>query len=239
MLCRAVQGRVLKFKSRCDRHAEHIVHPEKAEHMSEEMLKKEIDRLKGELAARETLLRDIDDKLIRLSVTLSMFGADPQKNIDLIVESTCAIIGAAAALYNRLDDAQASLCTWSIFNEPPGYDREDAAEGHICYEATIKGEDKPVVLENLEGTEWEARDPNVKKFGLKSYLGFPVRHRGRVVGSLCLVDVKPRHFSRTDITILSALAKAMEIEEERKALEAELADKIQTIEEQRTRLSHF
>ncbi len=205
--------------------------------MSEAELKQEIETLKGELAAREASLRDIDEKLVRLSVALSMFGSDPQKNIDLIVESTCAIIGAAATLYNRLDDANESLCTWSIFNEPPGYDREDAAEGHICYEATIKGGDRPVVLENLEGTEWEKRDANVKKFGLKSYLGFPVRHRGRVVGSLCLVDVKPRTFSRTDITILSALAKAMEIEEERKALEAELAEKIQTIEEQRQRLS--
>lgn len=184
----------------------------------------------------EAQLREVDTKLGKLGDCLSMLGSDPQKNIDTIVESTCVIIGAACSLYNRLDDASQSLCTWSIFHEPQGFAREDAPKGHICYEATIKGGDRPVIIEDLRGTSWEESDVNVKKYGLKSYLGFPVKCRGKVVGSLCLVDVVPRKFSAVDVLVLNALAKAMAIEEDRKQVEKELEDKLAIIEHQQLRL---
>jgi GAF domain-containing protein len=174
---------------------------------------------------------DIGIKLEKLSGLFNLLGSDPQHNIDILVEGACTIVQGACALYNRLDDATSSLCTWSIHNRPPDYCMTDSPSGHICYEATIQGQDKPVVISNLEGTVWETSDANVKKFGLKSYIGYPVQHRGKTVGSLCVVDVKPREFSASDVLIINILAKAMSVEEERKHLERELEDKLKLLEQ--------
>ncbi len=102
------------------------------------------------------------------------------------------------ALYNRLENG--ILKTWSIDNEPPGFKREDHPQGHICYDMTISHHGptniEAVVLNDLEGLEWETLDSNVRQYGLKSYLGFPVLVEGQVVGSLCVVDTRKRRGTR-------------------------------------------
>jgi transcriptional regulator with GAF, ATPase, and Fis domain len=144
-------------------------------------------------------------------------GPNPRNNIDIIVETTCKALSSTVSLYNRLEDD--ALKTWSIYNEPENYKREDEPKGHICYDMTIRERSAenmaPVVLENLEGSKWEALDPNVKKYGLKSYMGFPVLLEGEVVGSLCVADVVRRNYSAIEKEILEAFAKAVTLEEER------------------------
>jgi GAF domain-containing protein len=179
---------------------------------------------------------EIQEKLAKLSKIYSLLGSDPMKNMDLLVEGACATIAGAASLYNRLDEGSRSLCTWSIFNEPPEYQKKDAPDGHICYEATLRGDGSPVILNDLKGTPYEISDVNVKKYGLRAYIGLPVAHRGARVGSLCVVDTRPRSFETSDVLILSILAKAMEVEEERKHMEEELREKLELLERQREEL---
>ena len=71
-------------------------------------------------------------------------------------------------------------------------------------------------MEDLEGSEWEHLDSNVKKYGIKSYLSFPVPLEGTVVGSLCVVDTVKRNYSQIEMDILEAFSKAVALEEERK-----------------------
>jgi len=170
-------------------------------------------------------------KILALSDIFDYLDTDPDKNIDIVVKQTCEILDGACSLYNRLDNKENSLYAWSGFNLPPDFDREDTPDGHICYEATIKGKDRPVILENLEGTTYEETDPNVKKYGLKSYLGFPVLLGGNAIGSLCVVDIERRRFDSSEISIISILAKAVSLEEERKRVEEELTKYREHLEE--------
>ena len=159
-----------------------------------------------------------------LAVINEMFvnlTSDPQHNIDLIVNHACKLLQGVACLYNRLDDQNESLVVWSAAQAPGDLPQYDAPEGHICYEATIKGQDQPVILNDLQGTVFEETDVNVKKYGLRSYLGYPVQLQNRAIGALCIVDVKPREFTNTEIQIISTLAKAVSLEEERKIAEEE------------------
>ncbi len=46
--------------------------------------------------------------------------------------------------------------------------------------------------------------------GLRSYCGAPlVLSGGEIMGSLCVADVKPRHFSATDVTLLRSLSRVV------------------------------
>jgi two-component sensor histidine kinase len=131
-------------------------------------------------------------------------------------------MNAACSLYNKLQDEGSSLCTWAGEQLPPDYDPLDTPDGHICYEATMKADDAPMVLPELKGTAYEKSDVNVRKYGLRSYLGFPIQIEGANSGALCIVDTKPRNFNATDLHIIATLAKGLELEEQRRQSEEQV-----------------
>ncbi|MFO7813505.1 MAG: PAS domain S-box protein, partial [Pelovirga sp.] len=149
-------------------------------------------------------------------------GREPQQNMDRIVRAAGEVTECAAALYNRLDDTGCFIEVWSGHQLPPDMPRADTPQGHICYEATIHGQDRTVVIGNLEGTEYERTDPAVGKYGLKAYLGHPIHLRGVAIGALAVVDIRPRSFTPGEIGAIKMLAKALSLEEERYLAEQEL-----------------
>ena len=119
-----------------------------------------------------------------LSELFSSLGTDCRQNIDRIVAQTCNLTKGAASIYNRLDAHEKSLLVWSGHNLPGDMPTRDAPQGHICYEATILGQDQTIAIDDLDLTNYRESDPNVQKYGLKSYLGHPVRLGNRAIGSL-------------------------------------------------------
>ena len=163
-----------------------------------------------------------EEQLKKLHDYFQSLGDDPHQNIQTIVEQLGTILGSDCALYNRLEENKSSpyLVTWAIYNQPPDFKREDEAEGHICYEAVIKGKSQvkqlaAVALTNLDHRLWVHTDVNVKKYGLKSYLGFPVTYNDRFIGSLCVVDTTCRDYTLAEQQVIATLAKAVSIEEVR------------------------
>jgi len=203
----------------------------------------QLDKLSKQelLTLLATLLKEQQTSRLQLDQLHTYFkklGADPAKNIQIIVEHLGQILGSDCALYNRLEliDFENVLSTWAIYNEPPQFQRLDKPSGHICYEAVIKGQGQKqelnaVVLDNLTGSNWEESDANIKKYALKSYLGFPVTHDDQFVGSLCVVDTRQRVYTATEIQIISTLAKAIGVEEVRKKYIDDLKASIVKIEE--------
>ncbi len=205
------------------------------------------DQKMGSVEIEEERQRRIKAEKTLMAMKLFLFdyfhrlGPDSKENIDIIVETTCKALNAAVALYNRLEGDL--LKTWSIFNEPPGYKREDTPSGHICYDMTIRKRSadnlSPVVLENLEGSIWEKLDANVKAYNIKSYLAFPVLLENRVVGSLCVVDTVQRTYSQIEKDILEAFSKAITLEEERKLAQERLTKSNEELTEKNKEIENY
>ncbi len=140
---------------------------------------------------------------------------DPQNNIKIIVTSAHKILGGACSLYNKLNNRNKSLISWATENAPKDLPYSDDAAGHICYEATIKGQDQVVAIEDISKTPFAISDPAVKKYNLKSYLGFPVKTQGVALGALCIVDQKVRKFSKNEILVIKHLANIIKLQEEK------------------------
>lgn len=199
-----------------------------------------------QVAEKESLLRKkAEDALVEMQRFLFdyfyLLGPDPVKNIDVVVNTLGKVLGSDVALYNRLDGEV--LRTWSIDHEPPGFKREDAPEGHICYDMTISHRGpsnmKAVVLNDLESTPWETLDANVRKYGLKSYLGFPVLLEGKVVGSLCVVDTRKRDYTEIEQYIIEAFSSAIRLEEERLLTQTRLAAANAALEENNQKIQEM
>jgi len=163
-----------------------------------------------------------ENQISELSNLYLELGVDPLKNIHTIVKKTNEILKGACSLFNRLDDKTKSLITWSEYNAPADLYKEDIPDGHICYEATIKGKDKTIVINDLLNTDFHKTDSNVIKYGLRSYLGHPVIIDDKAIGALCMVDTQPRNFTETEINIIRTLTVALSLEQKRYNLENNL-----------------
>jgi signal transduction histidine kinase/CheY-like chemotaxis protein len=165
---------------------------------------------------------DSDAKIKKLSDMFSLLGADYTQNTHLIVQQTCQILDCMCAVYNRLDDLNHPLvCNASGQAMSCSLPMDAPKENHICFSAAQNHATAPIIHEDLSQTPFAQSDPFVRQYGLKSYLGFPVRCKGENIGVLSVVDTRPRRFSNIDVYIISALARTLALEEERKGVEKE------------------
>jgi PAS domain S-box-containing protein len=168
----------------------------------------------------EQALLDSQNRLARLNECLLSFGADADDNINRLVALCGEQLGASAALYNQLEGE--NLFSLGMWNTPPDYNPLDKAEGHICYDI-IKGTDGDVcVIRDLQKSRYAKTDPNVSRYGLKTYIGKAVSFADAFVGSLCVVYMDDHVPSKEDLELLGIAASAISVEEKRKRAEEKI-----------------
>jgi len=167
------------------------------------------------------ILRDISDRrhgeemLKRVNQCLLSFSPDSDENIKNILETAGLVLGSICTLYNREDGP--FLCTVEGWNIPKDLKRKDRKEGHICYDIMTKFKrDEPCIINDLDRSPYATTDPNVAKYKLKTYVGCVVKKNTQIIGTLCVVYQEHKTLSANELNILSILAKAVGIEEERK-----------------------
>jgi PAS domain S-box-containing protein len=141
------------------------------------------------------------------------FGSDPAKNIERLTALCGELLGATCAFYNRLEDGM--LYTAGEWHSPPEFDPVSKAEGHICFDVIGRDDGEVLIVRNLPESVYAQTDPNVRRYGLMTYIGRAVRCGGRAVGSLCVVYDYDFESSLIDTEILAIIASAIGVEEER------------------------
>ncbi len=159
------------------------------------------------------------DWLGRVNACFLAFGDDPQENIRSLVNLCGELLNADVMLYNRLEGEL--LVTAASWQAPPDYRGVDVAEGHICFDVILQANhndqtpDRLIYIRNLPETKYFQSDPNVRQFGLHTYVGQPVRAAGRAVGSFCAVFQRDYQLDPRDENLLGILASAIGVEERR------------------------
>lgn len=143
------------------------------------------------------------------------FGTNPNENINKIVQLCGQELNADIALYNCLiDDKLISVGMWGI---PEDYNPIDSPEGHICLDVINSASKEPILLNDLPKTKYAQTDSLVMKYGVKTYLGFPVPSGGKTKGSLCVVFNEFEEPTPDDLKFISILGAAIAVEEERRS----------------------
>ncbi len=159
-------------------------------------------------------------RVTRINDCFVGFTTDPKTNINHLTQLVGELLGADCALYNRLEDGL--LTATGQWQTPPGFSPIDRPDGHICYDVVKRGGRAPYVVRNLQATPYAESDPNVKQYGLQTYIGFPVYCNEHAQGALCVVyqhDCIPTH---DDLSVLTVFATALGIEEGRYQAESAL-----------------
>jgi PAS domain S-box-containing protein len=161
-----------------------------------------------------------ESRLQKMNQCFLNFGPDPMMNIGSLTALCGAIMGADCALYSCLEGGQ--LVYLGQWNVPSDFKTVDRTEGHICSDVIENGTNQPFIVNNLPQTSYANTDPNVCKYGLQTYIGFPVKLGGSNVGSLCAIYNNVHEPGEEELNFLSILASAMAVEEARRRAETEL-----------------
>jgi PAS domain S-box-containing protein len=165
-------------------------------------------------------MRDIDkrkhseERLAKLNECFLGFVTEPEENIKRLTALCGEMMGAACALYNKLETGM--LHTLAHWNVPPDFKLTDDAEGHLCHDVIKLGGDRLFCERNLAQTTYADTDPNVLRYHLQTYIGMAVKCNDAFVGSLCVVFQKDFSPDEEDEKFMGILAVAVGVEEERR-----------------------
>ena len=168
-------------------------------------------------------LCNMQDKMEKINNCFLGFGEDPQENICHLTSLFGELLGATCALYNCIDK-KGVLCSISQWQAPEGYDTKAPPEGHICYDVMREGGGEAFIVRDLQNTKYAETDPNVKRYKLETYIGYPIKWKGEVVGSLCAVYQKDFMPSEDDMRLISVIATGVEVEERRRHAEEKIKE---------------
>jgi len=161
-----------------------------------------------------TARKKSEDRFASINETFLKFGPDADRNINDLTSLCGRLLEADCALYNRMENDMITSC--GQWNTPPGFQAKDRAEGHICYDLVKRSSPEVFVVRDLPSTGFAKTDPNVSKFGLKTYMGKAVFFGGRCMGSLCVVYRRDFVPTEDDNRLLGIVASAIGIEESRR-----------------------
>ncbi len=163
------------------------------------------------------------ERYARMAHIFHLLGTDCRKNIEMILEQSWQILNGACSLYHRIDKKNLRI-PWAGHHTLEDFGKNFDPKHHICWEAAIKEENSIVAIPDMGKSRFFKTDPYVRQYKLKSYLGCPVKLGQRTIGSLCVVDTKPREFTQDDRHCMITLATVLSLEEERLALETKLIE---------------
>lgn len=164
--------------------------------------------------------KTLEHHLREINHVLLAFREDPARNIQRLTELLGRLLAADCVLYNRAD--RDLLCTLAAWQAPADLPDRDRAEGHICADVIRRDGDGPLIVRDLPNTPYVHSDPNVSRYGLKTYVGHSVVSNHRNVGSLCAVYTRDFEPSSSDLEVLGLIAAAVGMEEERGELRDQL-----------------
>ncbi len=142
------------------------------------------------------------------------------KSSDLVDSPPDAAFDRLAALAARLLEAPLAFITavdatrsWykSFIGGAADAQRWGAVEESFCQ--YVVGSGAECIIGDARDDPLTKRNPAIEKLGVVAWAGFPVRAPGgEVLGTLCVVDTKPRSWTDRDVQVLETLAAAASAE---------------------------
>ena len=161
-------------------------------------------------------LRKNEENLAKLNACFINFTPDSIENISRLTALCGELLGATCALYNRLENGK--LQSWGQWQTPASFNPVDDPKGHICYDVIQNGSKDVMLVSALQESEYARTDPNVRSFGLQTYMGKAVKFFDTYIGALCVVFKEAYTPSEADKELMGIVAAAIGVEDERRRI---------------------
>ncbi len=135
-----------------------------------------------------------------------LLDSEPEDRFDRLAGLAALLLEAPLAFVTIVDHRR----SWfkSCIGVPEGSDREVPVGSSFCQ--YVIDSSRPLIVDDARRDPRTADNPAIDAMGVAAWAGFPVTSPGgEVLGTLCVVDTVPRHWTDRDVTVLETLADAV------------------------------
>jgi phosphoserine phosphatase RsbU/P len=150
-----------------------------------------------------------DEKRIAALENSELVGTGSEDAFDRLVEFAAALTGAEKCCITLCD---AERFTYkSTFGLPEGSAMSGNIEESFC--RYVVGFGRPLVINDARNDERVLDNPAIELYGVVAWAGYPIEDaNAAVLGTICLIETKPRIWSDRDIMILATTARSVSTE---------------------------
>lgn len=141
---------------------------------------------------------------------LHLLDTPPEEAFDRLTRLAARLLRAPISLVNLIDEDRQFFKSAVGLGEPWASRREMPMEYSYCQHALATRE--TLVIEDARQHPLVRNSPAVTENESLAYLGVPLLAAGQVLGTLCVVDTRPRQWSEEEIQMLRDLAAGAQTE---------------------------
>lgn len=151
------------------------------------------------------VLDTVEDPIRLAAVAATgLLDTEVEEVFDRMTRLAVKLLGVPAAFLSIVDSNRDFYKSAAGFGEPLRSERE--LKGRTFCHYAIQSS-HPLVIDDTVAHPVYSQVPTVKSLGVAAYVGVPLlTQNGEAIGSFCAIDVKPRHWTTTDVEVLSELA---------------------------------
>ena len=144
---------------------------------------------------------DDPDRLAAL-YNAELLDTGPENIFDRLMRVVCDEMGVPIALMTLIDKDRQHIKSRQGLPQSIGSDAP--VQGSICKHVVAEGD--TVVIPDMAR---DLRCPQniLTDLGIGAYLGTPLMKDGHILGAVCAIDTKPRHWSKKEIEVLRKRAE--------------------------------
>ncbi len=132
-----------------------------------------------------------------------LLDSEAEESYDRIAQLASTLLAAPIATVTLIDQDRQFYKACVGLPEPISSKRETPLEYSFCRHTIGLG--TPLVIEDTAADDRVAQMPSVIQYGVRAYAGIPLMIDGQAVGTLCVMDMRPREWADHQIALLRDL----------------------------------
>jgi GAF domain-containing protein len=138
----------------------------------------------------------------------AILDTPPEASFDRLASLAARVLNAPVALVSAIDRDRQFFKSCLGLPEPWASRRESALTHSFCQHVVAARE--PLVVTDARQEPQLRNNLAIRDFGVIAYLGVPLITRdGHALGTLCVIDHKPRNWTRDQVDLLKDLATSV------------------------------
>jgi GAF domain-containing protein len=147
------------------------------------------------------------DRLEALRAT-GLMDSDVSPSFDRLARLAAHVLRAPVALVSLVDADRQFFKSCLGLPEPWASRRESPLSHSFCQHAIASRE--PLIVDDAREHEWLRDNLAIRDMGVIAYAGIPlIDADGHALGTLCVIDSQPRHWTTHQVQLLSDLAASV------------------------------
>jgi serine phosphatase RsbU (regulator of sigma subunit) len=133
-----------------------------------------------------------------------LLDTKPEEAFDRLTRLACELLQAPFGFVTVVDERRSF---WKSCIGVTGPDRQNPVEESFCQ--YVIATDDAIIIDDARENPMTRDNPSIESMGVIAWAGFPIRaQNGQILGTFCVVDGKPRHWTPQELRTLEVLAQA-------------------------------